>query len=75
MAWDWGIKAYPDRDYANKGAGTRIVITTVGIRGIIQRKCYYDLEDFKRLYKYITRHRQCKTGLMRKGELCERADI
>jgi hypothetical protein len=69
MAWEWEIKAHPDRDY-DKKEKTRIPVSTVGIRGIVQRKCYYDLEDFKKLYKYVTRHRQCKTGLMRKGELC-----
>lgn len=69
-AWDWSIKAYTDRATISENR-TRVAVSPSGIRGIRQhRKLYYNLEDFKRLYDYVTRNRQCGTGLMRKGALC-----
>lgn len=69
-AWDWKIKAHTDRASIAHDQ-TRIAVSPRGLKGIRQgRRLYYDLEDFKKLYDYVTRNRQCGTGLMRKGALC-----
>lgn len=66
--WDHGIAGHEGRDESQRE--TRIRVDTSVIRLTARRNVYYEIGAFREAFRYVTRHRQCKTGLMRNGECC-----